>query len=180
MCQDSSPVAEISEPEAEKFLDLCTHQPSVRDLARHWGWSKSRVDRFLQKRKVHSKAEAPMAASNVTPLPRQMTRDERRIIYAKIEEVWGSEDTGYKAPWTDKKVAEDLGVPQAWVAMLRDENFGSKSSNPAIEEQGRAAVEFVAELRSKAQEITATVKTLMDKADAIERRLIDIQKAVRP
>jgi hypothetical protein len=171
---------ELSEEQAEKFLSLCREIPTVRDLAHAWGWSKSRVDRLLQKRKASQKGEEPVTSATVTAIPRKMTRDERRIIYAKIEEVWGSEDSGYKPPWTDKKVAEDLGVPQAWVATLRDENFGSKSSNPAIEEQGRAAMEFVAEMRSKAQEITAMAKALLDKAEVIERRLIDIQKAVRP
>lgn len=56
--------------------------------------------------------------------PREMSRDDRRLIFAKLDEVYVDENTGYSAGWTDDKVATDLGVPRAWVAQIRDENFG--------------------------------------------------------
>jgi len=61
--------------------------------------------------------------------PRTMSFIERRVILAKIEEVYIDEKTGYSSGWSDKKVATDLNVPLAWVAELREQNFG-----PAINE----------------------------------------------
>ena len=56
--------------------------------------------------------------------PREPTRDERRIIFAKLQDVYIDEKTGYGSGWSDRKLAEDLGVPRAWVERIRDENFG--------------------------------------------------------
>jgi hypothetical protein len=66
--------------------------------------------------------------------PREMGRDDRRVIFAKIDENWLGEKEGYAAPWTDKAIAKDLGVPAAWVAQVRDEMFGPAGNNPEIDE----------------------------------------------
>ncbi len=47
--------------------------------------------------------------------PAELTRENRRIILAKLEEVYVDEKTGYSPGWTDAKLALDLGVPRAWV-----------------------------------------------------------------
>lgn len=56
--------------------------------------------------------------------PRTMTRDDRRLVLVKLEEVYVSETVGYSAGWTDESVAKELACPRAWVATLREENFG--------------------------------------------------------
>lgn len=64
--------------------------------------------------------------------PRQMTREDRQIIHAKLSDVY---DKGsYVTPWTDARVAADLGVPRAWVSEIRDLMFGPENSNPAFDE----------------------------------------------
>lgn len=64
--------------------------------------------------------------------PRQMTREDRQIIHAKLSDVY---DKGsYLTPWTDARVASDLGVPRAWVSEIRDLMFGPENSNPAFDE----------------------------------------------
>ena len=55
--------------------------------------------------------------------PRTMTRDERRIIFEKLNDVYVSEKVGYMEDWNDEKVAKDLGVARAWVSGLREEMF---------------------------------------------------------
>lgn len=65
----------------------------------------------------------------VNAAPREMTRDERRLIFAKLDEVYLDEKRGYDAGWSDHKVATDLGVPRKWVEIIRDENFGSIGLN---------------------------------------------------
>lgn len=82
-----------------------------------------------QTMKQHTKQAGPVAAvaaitkPSAEP-PREMSRDDRRLIFAKLDEFYVDENTGYSAGWTDDKVATDLGVPRAWVAQIRDENFG--------------------------------------------------------
>lgn len=64
--------------------------------------------------------------------PRQMTREDRQIIHAKLSDVY---DKGaYLTPWTDARVAADLGVPRAWVSEIRDLMFGPENSNPLYDE----------------------------------------------
>lgn len=64
--------------------------------------------------------------------PRQMTREDRQIIHAKLSDVY--DKGGYLTPWTDARVASDLGVPRAWVSEIRDLMFGPENSNPAFDE----------------------------------------------
>jgi len=113
---------------------------------------------------------APLAT---VPPPREMSREDRRLIFAKLEGVYEDEKTGYQKDWTDKRVADDLGCPQAWVAKIRDENFGPHGSNPTIDSELAEARRHIAEARKLGQ-------ALLDAADGMERRLIIIQKAVRP
>lgn len=61
--------------------------------------------------------------------PREMTREDRRLVFAKIDEVYLDEKQGYSTGWSDKKVSQDLGVPQAWVKSIREENFGIEGAN---------------------------------------------------
>ena len=60
--------------------------------------------------------------------PRQMQREDRRIIISKLDEVYIDESVGYSGDWSDERVAEDLGVPRAWVSTIREENFGPEVS----------------------------------------------------
>lgn len=64
--------------------------------------------------------------------PRHPSRDDKRVIFAKINDVYVDEKTGYDAGWTDARVARDLGVPVAWVANIREEHFGDECANPQI------------------------------------------------
>lgn len=64
--------------------------------------------------------------------PRQMTREDRQIIHAKLSDVYDKDR--YISPWTDEKVAKDLGVPRKWVSEIRDLMFGPENSNPLFDE----------------------------------------------
>lgn len=80
--------------------------------------------------------------STVTPLravegasqepPREMSREDRRIIFAKLQDVYIDEKSGYADQWTDITVAKDLNVPRAWIEQIREENFGPVKSNAEI------------------------------------------------
>ena len=56
--------------------------------------------------------------------PREMTREDRRIIFAQLEDVYVDEHTGYSTDWNDERVSKHLNCPRKWVEMIREENFG--------------------------------------------------------
>lgn len=70
----------------------------------------------------------PVSTPSETP-PREMSRDDRRVIFAKLDEVYLDEKRGYDSGWSDHKVASDLGVPRKWVEIIRAENFGAIGTN---------------------------------------------------
>lgn len=88
--------------------------------------------------------------------PRECTREDRRIIMEKLDEVYGKE--AYKAPWTDTAVAKDLGVPRDWVTKNREEFFGPAGSNPLFDEYGEKQAALMAGVAEACE--------LMKKADA--------------
>ncbi|SHG87669.1 hypothetical protein [Bradyrhizobium erythrophlei] len=129
--------------------------------------------------------------------PRQPTRDERRIIFDKLNNVYVDERTGYSPGWTDKKVSVDLGVPQAWVEKIRDENFGSIGSNSAIDEavaRGQRFLDQAVEMlkifdqklvaRDKLdleiRELCKPIESLREERSKLDSMIRDLAKAVRP
>ena len=64
--------------------------------------------------------------------PPEMTREAKRTIFAKLQDVYLDEERGYQSPWTDQAVAKDLGCPLAWIVQVRDDNFGPASDNSEI------------------------------------------------
>lgn len=85
----------------------------------------------------------PDATAPAAEKPREMTREDRRIINDKLDEVYGN--GAYKTPWTDSAVARDLGVPRDWVAQVRDQFFGDAGTNPLFDEYlaAKAGIEQV-------------------------------------
>jgi hypothetical protein len=87
--------------------------------------------------------EEPTPVEEVTPMkpepklvvaePRAMQRDDRRIIFEKLNGVYLDEKRGYDPEWSDHRVATDLGVPRIWVEQVREEMFGPVATNPNIE-----------------------------------------------
>lgn len=104
---------------------------------------------------------------------RPQTRDDRRLIHIQLEQVYLDERQGYSAGWSDKRIAEHLNVPRAWVAKIREENFGpdlDEASTKVIAE-GHA---LLAELRSfsdTAQPVLTKLQELAAHAAQIEQAL---------
>jgi len=108
---------------------------AVASHFRNRGWavgSRPRLDRCPDCRPTSiSTAGTAMTKTAVATIepPKEMTREDRRIIFAQLNEIYIGEDKGYSAGWTDQRVATHLGVPRAWVATIRDENFGPVRDN---------------------------------------------------
>ena len=115
----------------------------------------------------------PMSTAPIASQPKPMGRDDRRVIFEKLNDVYLDENRGYEAPWTDKTLAEDLGVPMAWVMQVREEMFGPIGVNGEIQK-------LLADVQSKLEEFKKISQSIMDERGQLEKRLIDIAKAVRP
>lgn len=91
-------------------------------------------------------------AKEIDSKPREMSRDDRRVIFAKLDEVYLDEQRGYERGWSDQKVATDLGVPRKWVEIIRQENFGAIGSNEDMSEYLAQAESLVKEARKALEE----------------------------
>lgn len=133
----------------------------------------------------------PMVSSTLTvvpAVPRAMEVDDRRIIFAQLNDVYLDGTQGYSAGWSDKRVAEHLNVPRAWVATIREENFGPARDNEDVREldasildmQKRIA-EFDATLQTANEHMTVLSKlghTLKSELGALSLKAEKIRKAV--
>lgn len=115
-----------------------------------------------------------MEKSNVSPVavagPRVMTREDRRLIFVRLNEVYESEATGYAKGFSDKAVAAELAMPMAWVATVRDENFGPHRENEEI----RAIADAVAKLRDDQQHLAGALAAVQKQHDLLSGKLDDL------
>lgn len=159
-------------------------------VARHFtnrGWligSKPHKDRCPDCQKRKPKEESAMAKPGseirlVAPVPgaselppREITREHRRLVFLKLEEVYVDERTGYSAGWNDNRVAEDMGVPRAWVELVREENFGPIKAEESEEVKAlRAAIETaestLEKCRTEAARINGEHNKLAERLDLV-------------
>lgn len=116
--------------------------------------------------------------------PREMGREDRRLIFAKIDDVYLDERTGYSAGWTDKRVAEDLGVPLAWVRALREENFGTEGIGDAAAALIKDGADLLEKLHAEISALDQRLNEgrearagLIDRYDHLASRLVEIERA---
>lgn len=108
--------------------------------------------------------------------PLEMTREDRRLIFAKLNEVYIDERVGYDAGWSDKKVADDLGVAVAWVKNIREENFGEEQSNEKTLQQLEDAQRCLTESREVHDKIKASMQYIMNTVEAAYNAINEAKK----
>lgn len=111
---------------------------------------------------------------------REMSREDKRIIFAKIHEVYG--DNSYLENWTDAKVSADLGVPRAWVKTVRESDFGDEGSNEEIKEalvEARNLLGQVNALGPKAESILVEIKRLTGIAENVQKKVGEIERGLK-
>ncbi|MET3996048.1 hypothetical protein ABID65_007720 [Bradyrhizobium sp. S3.9.2] len=129
--------------------------------------------------------ETPVSVTPIKSLKdvaaRMLGREDRRIIFEKLNEVYVNDKVGYGAGWTDEKVANDLGVPRAWVKLIRDENFGDEVANEEIRQKLAEASKLLDEVKkttAQAEAIVTDLKRLNHEAEHIGKALDTIRKAL--
>lgn len=150
------------------------------------------------------KPAAPFPSATTTkepamsvPQPKPMGREDRRVIFAKLNDTYADPKTGYSGDWTDKTTAEDLGVPMAWVVTVREEMFGPAGGNAALMDdiarareviaQGRKLLTDAADLKvqaeglmQRANDIYAATAPLLNLVNRTERTIQEINRRVNP
>lgn len=121
--------------------------------------------------------------------PREMSRDDGRVIFAKLEDVYDTNRAGYRSGWTDQKLATDLGVPRSWVEQVRKQFFGPEGGNPeiavalaeakALVDEARPLLARIEQLKSQMGSVQAEAQKIAAKVEIIDKRIAAIEKAVR-
>lgn len=112
---------------------------------------------------------------------RAMTRDDRRIIFEKLNEAYVSDKVGYAPGWSDQKVATDLGVPRAWVKLIRDENFGDELANEETRNLLNEAKLVLQDVRLAAAQVEAAMdqfRKASGAADRLSKSVGEIEKTL--
>lgn len=140
---------------------------------------------------IQSQAVTPVTPE--TPVthaeaPREMEREDRRIIFLKLNEIYLDETKGYSAGWTDKRVATELGTPVAWVRQVREENFGPEGLSEADRAKIEAAKEYQLalddlekrhdDLRQGWELLAREIAALKRQFSPVARDVQDVRKAV--
>jgi len=134
--------------------------------------------------------ETKPAAAKPSPSempPRVMGKDDRRIVFAKIDEVYLGEGQGYSSNWSDEKIAKDLNVPRAWVASVREDMFGPAEPEfdaaPLLarifahEKDAAALLATSTSLKAKAAELATQAERLLDASKGFQSEIAAISRA---
>jgi hypothetical protein len=122
---------------------------------------------------IQGGAVTQQSKTSTVPAPPEMSTADRRIIFRKLEDVYGVDNQGYTGAWTDKTVAEDLGVPRAWVTEVREGMFGPAGGNAVISEQITEARKAIADGRKLLDEVSALKSAIDAQQERINRVMRD-------
>jgi hypothetical protein len=117
----------------------------------------------------------PIAFAKAAEKPQEMTREDRRIIFAKLNEVYLDEMRGYEKGWSDSRVADELGTPLAWVREIREENFGAEG----LSEDARKAMAQAEEFAKALDALETRAKAFFKELDEMRARFGPIERSVR-
>ncbi len=128
----------------------------------------------VRKSKERNMENEKVVPLNATPSQRAMTRDERYLIFTKIDENYDRNKGSYTNDWTDEKVAKDFNVPRIWVSTIRDENFG-----PDTNEQVTLIIAEATELHEKIKAASPKLEAAIKEMAALSERADKMINAIR-
>jgi len=115
---------------------------------------------------IQSKPNGTRVADGVKTV---IDRDARRILFAKLNEVYLDERRGYAPGWTDAKVAADLGISIDLVAAERDQFFGPEDPTHGLRDK-------IAEAQAALIDMAARGEALLDVARRAQEAAADISR----
>lgn len=103
-----------------------------------------------------------------TDAGRTATREQRRAIAELLDNHYDTDTQRYRGDWSDRKVADQLDTPRAFVTHLRTDLYGDYDRNEASERQAKnmdtaigiaeAATAKLLEMASEAEKIANDLK----------------------
>ena len=131
----------------------------------------AKVDKNLRAEIIdlHPKKEEPV---------KTLDRETRRIILAKLNEVYGDERSGYCQGWSDERVAKDLGIQGSWVTDLRYENFGDlpvSAIDKGFLDEAREVLEKIKAVRDEAMSLERDALAYLSEADRMLTKSKDLR-----
>jgi hypothetical protein len=150
-------------------------------------------DKLNKKATPTEKKEMTNVVAMIVEEPKKMGRDEKRLVFEKLNEHYVSETVGYADGFSDKRIAEELGCPRKWVEDVREEMFGPvRINNEAKNFVGRIAAldQKIFEVKaqftvaqqaytdiSKAMEVASNAyKSVLGEFDALKRLAKQLEK----
>lgn len=134
-----------------------------------------------------------IATGHVVDAPKEMSRDDRKLIYAQLDEVYVDEKTGYSKDWSDHRVSTYLQVPRVWVETVRSDMFGPLATNSETHQflsevdeaikDGKDVFEeinkvkrFIDKFTNECGPIISRAAAAFDKWEALEKKANEIRK----
>jgi hypothetical protein len=141
------------------------------ELVKLFGEPKARAALQLPKPAPVQTEPAPM--NHDPKLPPEMTKEDRRIIFAEIDTYYLDETRGYAHDYNDKRLADALKVPLAWVRKIREENFGPEKGADFDNEAAvlKKAVEEAQKVLKATEDMIAKNKNIMWSIEDAQRTL---------
>lgn len=124
--------------------------------------------------------EQPMAEPTKTSPP-SATADVKRRINQKLFDVYAGPGSGYVDGWGDNRVAEEIGVPRALVAAIREEFHGPEGTSPDIRKllsDVDAIADEAAKIERRAADVARDGKAMLDRVSELIKAAAAIKKVV--
>lgn len=117
----------------------------------------------------------PVASTGLQSLvPAPMDKVTHRIIFAKLNEVYLDEKTGYAGEWNDAKVALDLGIDVGHVAEVRTSFFGPETNASLM----RAAIDNIVKAGQDIERRVVLIDKKIEQMQALDDKLEASRKEV--
>lgn len=126
----------------------------------------------------HTEALKPTPMPSVIHEDRAMDRTERRLIFARLNEIYIDETKGYSADWTDAKVAADLGVPVSWVADVREADFGPEINASIVDQRKKEVIELGEKIDRHLLLIDKKIEQLQQLDEKVQVQIDNMEAAI--
>ena len=112
--------------------------------------------------------------------PSEMDIKSRREINRAIMAVWDEDNERYQGAYTDRTVADEIGVRPGWVKIVREENYGGSGGNDEFERLLTKVEAFEADVRAEMLAATAEYEQRIKKKLAEHSALkAQVERAVQ-
>ena len=174
--------ASVTVPDEGAANKKLTSQKWVVTKGKHECPRCAAARRAFSQEKHETSGGDPVPAETTIPAGddiRRPSRAQRRLIIMALENAYDDKAGRYRADYTDKSIAEDLGdgIMPGWVAIEREDLFGADGGNEEI-----AAIRVdIEKLADGFQTALAKVSAeYMGDIDALKKRLDAVCVAVGP